>query len=125
MQALFLSSNTATGAYGSLNACPDISSSTWDNYLSTVPVTPGWATADSVKGPVTYTSAQFASPFTVNSASGIPDSASPNPGEMYNYIPASGVGKRALCVRVTMPSTTVIPSSVPQVIRLAITALGG
>jgi hypothetical protein len=131
VQALFVSSRTTAGAYGTGTNCPAIDAADWDAVVSTVPVMPGFEPAAGQAAiPATYLANQFAdtnSPATATlGGSGEPDSSIPGlsgagtPGTMLpldNQI--AGAGKRGLCVRVTMPSATASPS---QTIQLGINA---
>jgi hypothetical protein len=130
-QALFVSSKTAGGSYGAANACPAPNAADWDQFVSTVPAHPGFASAQAaVLAP--YLSSQYADSNATAGAghgTGLPDSSlgllgTPNSGDMLpldNQI--AGAGQRGLCVRMTMPSATV--TTTQQTIQLAITAIGG
>ena len=123
VQALFVSSNTLSGAYANTSgACPSMSSATWAAVVSTVPVTPGWSkvAGDPVTGPSQYVNSQYGANNYIGFGSGLPDN-SPSAGYMLPYSGTTGVGQRGLCARVTLPSTTVL-NGTPQIIRLAISA---
>lgn len=131
LQALFVSSRTTAGAYGTGTNCPAVDAADWDRVVSTVPAMSGFVPAGSqVAGYATYLADQFADADSPAKATlggwGEPDSSIPGlsgvgtPGTMLpldNQIP--GAGKRGLCVRVTMPSATASPA---QTIQLAINA---
>ena len=133
-QALFVSSNTGTGAYGAANACPSISSSTWDMYVDSVPSHPGFADQFGAPGFGVFLKTQYSSPNTVSGTSGWPDSdvgagVTPpgNSGDMYPLDVSgqpAGVGRRGLCVRVTMPASVSGAGTGAQTIQLEITAIG-
>ena len=106
LQALFISSAASAG-------CPVASAPDWDTFASTV----------AISGQ-TYLSSFYAdNTFSLNGASGNPDqTGGAQNGNMFavSSNPASGVGKRGLCVRLTMPSAS---STVSQhTVRLTITA---
>ena len=127
-QAMFASSSTAA-SYG-VGGCPLASASDWDNNISTIPVKDGYANGDAVavtRGSAnTYWNSQYT--FTGQSAANGkpgPDNFSGALGYMGPYVAATGVGQRALCARVTLPSTVGADSNgQPEVIRLSIFASG-
>jgi hypothetical protein len=124
-QALFVSSDIVNGAYNTVatGKCPWPGDAAWDVVADTVPGTGSTGL---------YTSTQYNNVTSyLGSANGNPDfSISGLTGQTHDgdMLPlnnqAPGTGKRALCVRVTMPSTTVT-TGVSQDIRLVITAIGG
>ena len=129
-QALFASSKTAAVAYGAANGCPAASSNAWDLNIDTVATRGGWATADTriTTGTAnTYWNAQYTWAQDANTDGGVshPDNFGGYLGYMGPFIPANGtgIGQRALCARVTMPSSVSSDTNnVPQVIRLSIFA---
>jgi hypothetical protein len=134
IQALFVSSNTTAGVYGSGNDCIAVSSTAWDANSSTIPVHAGWASATAANpGYVVYTSTAVASPEIINGTNGYPDynvlgvnhfTGTSSPGDMLPLGDQTpGNGQRGLCVRVTMPSAT--STTATQEIQLEITAIGG
>ena len=109
LQALFISSAASA-------ACPVASATDWDTFKSTVAATVQ-----------TYVSNYFSdTTFSLNGGSGQPDQTSgAQDGNMFavSANPSSGIGKRGLCVRLTMPSAS---STVSQhTVRLTITAIVG
>ena len=129
-QALFASSMTAAGAYGVTDGCPAASATAWDTNVSTIATRSGWATADvriTTGSANTYWNTQYTWTGNSNSKSGLntPDNFGGYAGYMGPFIPANGtgIGQRALCTRVTMPSSvSADTNNVPQVIRLSIYA---
>lgn len=132
IQALFVSSNTAAGAYGTSNGCPYLTASDWNGNVSTVPAHVGFgsAAANPTEDFAVYTSTELADPNAVLGVNGNPDSSNPlltgqtTSGDMLpQNDQVAGTGKRGLCVRVTMPSATTV--TIQQEIQLEITAIGG
>ena len=129
-QAMFASSMTAVGAYGAADACPAASSTAWDTNVSTIATGNSWATADvriTTGSANTYWNAQYTWTQDANTKGGFshPDNFGGFPGYMGPYIPANGtgIGLRAICTRVTMPSSvSAVTNNVPQIIRLNIYA---
>ena len=99
VQAVFGSSNTIAGG------CPAAGTATWDS----TPVAPLLTST-----PVTYTATTFAAPALNNDGTPNPDSASPNPGEMF------AASKRALCWQVVTPDST--STTHAQNIQIIVTA---
>ncbi len=133
IQALFVSSMTAAGAYGTANGCPYLTASDWNGNVSTVPAHTGFPSlaANPTEDFSVYTSTELADP-TINAlgGNGYPDSSIAGLTGQSNYgdmLPLNdqiaGTGKRGLCVRVTMPSA--VTTTVAQEIQLEITAIGG
>ncbi len=131
IQALFVSSNTAAGAYNT-GGCPWPGATDWNGYVSTVPAHQGWSSlaANPTMNYNIYTSTTLADPATVAFATGLPDSSQvgltgqAGSGDMLPLNDQiAGTGKRGLCVRVTMPSGST--SALAQEIQLEITAIGG
>ncbi len=129
-QALFASSMTVAGAYGTANGCPAASSTDWTSNVSTIATRGGWATTDTriTTGTAnTYWNSQYTWTQGANTLGGLsqPDNINGNLGYMgpYNAGNATGVGQRALCTRVTMPKyVSAEMNGKPQVIRLSIFA---
>ena len=125
VQALFVSSATAGGAYGSAAACPAVNAADWDSVSSTVPAT---------GSDMQYMRGQFAARYSpgklANGGYDGPDSDITSISEGGTIAPANymlphdaiepGTGRRALCVRVTMPSYSSVATQ--QTIQLALTA---
>ena len=112
LQAVFISSANTTG-------CPSATQSDWDIYASTVALTP-----------TTYMSSYFSDTSvlfgTNGGGTGDPDqTAGTHNGNMFATVvsPGSGIGKRGLCVRLTMPSASTTVSQ--HTVRLTITAMLG
>ncbi len=105
LQALFISS-------AAVAVCPSNTSVDWDSYVSTVGTVGN-----------TYLLSQYADTAAVFAGISTPDQTTgAQNGNMFANV-ASGVGRRGLCVRLTMPAGS---TSVGQhVIRLTITALNG
>jgi len=127
-QALFASSSTAA-SYGT-GGCPLASATDWDTNVSTIVVKDGYANNDAVTVTTgtanTYWNTQytFTGQSVANGKPG-PDNFSGAAGYMGPYVQATGVGQRALCARVTLPSTVSTDTNgQPEVIRLSIFAAG-
>jgi hypothetical protein len=110
LQALFISSANSAG-------CPTNVTADWDLFKSTVAVT---ATTYST-GYFADTSAGFGNQ---NGGTGNPDqTAGIQNGNMFAIGNPDGRGKRGLCVRLTMPSSSL--STGQHIIRLTVTAMNG
>jgi hypothetical protein len=109
LQALFISSAASAG-------CNTMPAADWDTFVSTV----GGTTT-------TYQQAMFAdTTFSLNGATGVPDqTAGVQNGNMYVYNAGSGLGKRGLCVRLTMPASSSTGGAYTHIVRTTITAATG
>jgi hypothetical protein len=109
LQALFISSAASA-------ACMTNTATDWDAYVSTVSGTP-----------TTYQQAMYAdATYSLNGATGTPDqTAGAQNGNMYVAAGSSGVGKRGLCVRLTMPASSNTGGAYTHIIRTTISAVAG